>query len=186
MAKQWWPVVLNPTQVLLAPSWWEGKIFDQRQPDFEPTCTSQHLLSTQQLECMGHLRQDLSLPPTSSQWWKSRLKAWPEGNHLHQPCPPWRSEQSTTDGNVRWTCSWKDCRCETTRRARYREGPERTKTQEMVHKSLWQCVHYVSVCVCVKENRCESRTWSDCISQHEQARTGAQKSHEAPGAHQVM
>lgn len=28
-AKQWYFIVINPTQVLLAPSWWEGKLFDQ-------------------------------------------------------------------------------------------------------------------------------------------------------------
>lgn len=34
------------------------------------------------------------------------------------------------------------------------------------------------VYVCEKENRCESRTWSDSTSQHEAAHMGAQKSHE--------
>lgn len=41
-----------------------------------------------------------------------------------------------------------ECQCETACRGRFHEGCERTKTQETVHKSLWQCV---CVCVCVRK-----------------------------------
>lgn len=118
---------VNQTQWLLAPSWWKGRIFDQRQPDLEPSGTSQHLPSERGL-C-----QDLSLPPASSHQWEPRL-AW--GTAPTGVWPPKNRQDQGLDQLI-------ECQCEAACRGRHHEGCERTKTQQTARRVC------DDVCVCV-------------------------------------
>lgn len=120
---------VNPTQGLLAPSWRKGRIFDHRQPDLEPSGTSQHLPSE------SGLCQDLSLPPASSHWWEPRLA---QGTAPTRVWPPKNRREQGLDQLM-------ECQCEAARRGRHREGRERTKTQQTARKGLWRCV-----CLCAR------------------------------------
>lgn len=125
---------VNPTRVLLAPSWWKGKIFDQRQPALEPSGTSQHLPSERGL-CQG-----LSLPPAPSLWWEPRL-AW--GTAPMRVWPPKTRREQEVD---------QESQCEAARRERHREGRERTEPQQTARKGLWQ---FACLCArgCVRKKR---------------------------------